>query len=637
MRQSRCSRLELQVVESLEGEDGGGVEAAAGARWVGPVRLVIGLAAGLGFWLVAKASGMEPATADPALIAAHKPPPIWADQHPMAFAVLSVLVVFLPLIALAETGRMRVRRLLIYLGLATAALAPLAAYSIWRNPVLSLASPSPNHSAPFEFWVAVSVCLFIINQHLEHRERGRALFADYVSHFEDSWMRGAQFVLSVGFTVLVFLILQLGASLFQMIHLDWISDLVRKPWFNDPVLGVAFAAAVQISDIRPALLRGSRNLCLTLLAWVTPLLTFIAGGFLLALFFTGLGPLWATGHSASLLLSAGAVMLVALNAAYKGGDAQSLPPRVVRWAGLGAAGILLIFTGLASYAIGLRVRQYGWTHQRVVATALDVVLILYAVGYVWAALRSKRWMSQIEGVNVTASLAIVAVALAILTPLADPSRVAVSSQLDRIERRQVRPDRFDFQNLRFDNGRYGTEGLAALTRSDQPEVKARALRAQALQYRAQIYGREVAPEVTEAPLSHAVIYPKGATVPADFRAQAAGDDQSCLTDGTPCELYILPSQPQVIVLYSPTKASFSTIDYARFWGRGADGKWTLLGNNSACPAPLTALRKGEFTIVPSRTRVLVVGDMHFPLGDDRTIGCEDKPSGPTPKITAVSH
>lgn len=597
------------------------------ADWVGPARLIVGFLTGLGFWLLFEAA-KAPELTD-VQIAKHITALSWAQSHPLIFSGVMALVMFTPLVLIAEMGRMPPRRLAAYAGLTSAVLGALAVYGVWRDPVtISSVGATTNIWPSFRFTITASVCLFIVNQLLEHRERGRRLYSDYAGYFEDSWMRGAQAFVSAGFGVLVILVFNLGGAMFELIKIGMFSEVIHKPWFSHPVFGVAFAAAVHITDVRPALLRGARNLGLTLLAWITPLMTLISGGFLAALLFTGLAPLWATKHSATLLLNADVVILLALNAAYKDGDPQNPPPLAVRWAGWGAAGVMLAFALIAAYAISLRVNQYGWTQQRVVATALNVILLVYAVGYVWAALRSARWMQEIERVNVAVSLGILAIALALFTPIADPARIAVESQVARLARHAVQPERFDFQTLRFQSGRFGADALNRLTRSDRPDVRARALRAAKLTELGAADPEGAAPALTEPPLSHAVIFPRGAVLPKDF-PQADRQNtpvRSCLTNGTPCEIFVLtlPNAPDpAILVYTPPTSKNMPDDDAELWTRSADATWLSQPANeiSACPAAREALRAGRFGIEPSKRRDLVVGGLRLEIGKAPVANC----------------
>ena len=300
-------------------------------------------------------------------------------------------------------------------------------------------------------------------------------------------------------------------------------------------------------------------------------------------------------------------MLVTLNAAYKGGEEQTRPPLAVRWAGAGAAGVLLAFALIAAYAIYLRVGQYGWTQQRVMASALNAILLGYGAGYSWAALRSKRWMQKIEGVNIGASFGVLALAAALYTPVADPAR-----------------------------GRYGAEALAKLEKSDRPDVRARAVRAASLSLRGKTDPDGVATAATEAPLSHAVIYPKGALLPSGFPGAGRmkpGLDRDCLTDGSPCEIFLLKgplANEQVILVYTPPGGK-DQIDYATsLWTRDSEAKWIPGpdGVVGGCPAALAALRAGRYVIEPSPQQDLVVAGLRVPLGASRQSACPQPAADP---------
>jgi len=613
-----------------------GSDAASGevkhADWVGPARLIVGFLTGLGVWMIFEAAKV-PVLTD-AQIAKHVTAASWAQSHPFPFAAVAALLAFLPMILIAEMGRMRPRRLAVYVGLAGAVLGAMAVYSVWRLPeltpqggVLKIIDSFPNPFPAIPFLLAGSVCLFIVNQLLEHQARGHRLFSDYADYFEVSWMRGAQLILALIFGALVLGVLGLGGGLFLLIKISWFLELIGKPWFSLPAYFVAFAAAVHITDVRPALLRGARNLGLTLLAWITPLMTLIGGGFLVALLFTGLAPLWATKYSASLLLNADVLMLLALNAAYKDGDPKNHPPLVVRGAARGGAVVMLAFAVIAAYAIHLRVSQYGWTQQRVHAAAINVILLVYAAGYVWAAVRSARWMQRLERVNIAGSLGVVAVAFALFTPIADPARIAVDSQVARLARHAVKPEQFDFQSLRFQSGRFGAEALNRLIRSDRPDVRDRALRAVTMTEQRYAAPDEAAPTLTEPPLSHAVIFPKGAVLPQDFVAQSKDESgRNCLANGSPCEIYVLmlpsSSDPAVIV-YTPPSAKDWGDARAMIWTRGAIGKWDrkLFDGIENCEAAREDMRAGRYSIEASKAHDLLVGGLRLQIDQPLSSSC----------------
>ena len=86
---------------------------------------------------------------------------------------------------------------------------------------------------------------------------------------------------------------------------------------------------------------------------------------------------------------------------------------------------LLPLTVIAVYALGLRVHDYGWTSDRIVASACLAVSACYAIGYQWAGYQYDTWLGPISRVNVWTAFVVLAVLLALFTPLADPARLRI--------------------------------------------------------------------------------------------------------------------------------------------------------------------------------------------------------------------
>ena len=572
----------------------------------------------------------------------------WSERHPLTFAAMALVTAFIPAIAIAEVGRMRRKPLLVYLALASAAVAGLAAYDLWRDPIQYFGSNSDPRVWPsFQLSFCTALGLFIVNQLLEHRERGHALFAAYAEHFEDSWMRGFQLIVALIFSLLVWGVLELGAALFGLIHISAFRTMIEHNWFRCPALAMAFAAAVHLTDVRPALLRGMRNVGLTLLSWLLPLVVALTAAFLLALLFVGLKPLWSTRHAASILLWACAITLFFLNAAYKDGDPSNSPPVVLRWVGRIAGPTMLLLSLIASYAILMRVRQYGWTPDRVLSTAVAFTALVYSLGYTYAALRRGPWLSALQLVNVSASLVILAIFSVLLTPLVDPERVSVDSQMRRLARGEVAPGKFDYQFLRFDSGRFGTNALDRLSSGASAEVRSRATLMQGTKGRSYLGQGEPNPAATEPAFSHAAIFPEGTRLPEDFRNADWSRDTAlnldCLRNGASCDIYVLPygstGEPAVIVRPDSTKNEMmragSTDAAARLFQRDPHGKWVQTGtfNHLNCAGVVAALREGQFVLArPEHDDLVVAGvRLHFSAGWRGNDSCagESQPKPPS--------
>ena len=78
-------------------------------------------------------------------------------------------------------------------------------------------------------------------------------------------------------------------------------------------------------------------------------------------------------------------------------------------------------------------------------------------------LRPRASANVLAATNIVTSFAIIAGLAALLSPLADPARIAVADQMRRLQAGVIAPDKFEYAFLRFHAGRFGVEALRALT------------------------------------------------------------------------------------------------------------------------------------------------------------------------------
>ncbi|MNY01516.1 hypothetical protein D3C86_1340500 [compost metagenome] len=127
-----------------------------------------------------------------------------------------------------------------------------------------------------------------------------------------------------------------------------------------------------------------------------------------------------------------------------------------------------VLATLACVAIGLRVRQYGWTLERVWAAAAAGTLWLYAIGYAGAALHSVRqgavrpWLQLLAPVNQVMSLLVLALLLALQTPLLDGQRISAASQGERLRADPAQATLERLVDLKWGHGPYGVAALDTL-------------------------------------------------------------------------------------------------------------------------------------------------------------------------------
>lgn len=358
---------------------------------VAPVRLLIGLLQGiLLYWLYR--AGHDHA---------------WPATVPLLFEPLLLAALIAPLILVSSLGHLAARRAALWTGAAALIIAALGVHDAWRRaPASALQMPSAS------LVLALVVGFFIAHSMVLAGVGERRRIASYAAYFESSWKMAVQLFFSGAFVGALWLVLWLGASLFMLVQLSFLRELLQKPWFAIPIITFAFTWAMHITDVRPAIVRGIRTLLLVLMSWVLPVATLIVGGFLASLLFTGLAPLWATRHAASVLLGAAAMLVVMVNAAWQNGAAASTVAPAIRHSARLAALLLAPIVLIAVYALALRVADYGWTDDRVVAAACLLVAACYAAGYAVAALR-RGWLERIAGVNVATAFVVLAALLAL--------------------------------------------------------------------------------------------------------------------------------------------------------------------------------------------------------------------------------
>jgi MFS family permease len=488
--------------------------------------------------------------------------------------------------------------------LAAVVLIGLGAYDIIRDPTAPAVPAAIGRNIPsFALWFVTAVGLFIAHTLIVSGDADRKFIASYERYFDASWKHGVQIVLTGLFVGVFWALLFLGAELFQLVKINFLSDLIRKREFSMPATTLAIAYAIHVTDIRAEIVRGVRTLTLTLLSWLLPMMAAIAVAFLAALIFTGIEPLWSTRRATSVLLLAAGALILLVNAAYQDGDPQRPVTGVLRYAGDAAAGALTILVAIAAYAVVLRVGQYGWTPERIMALAGVAVAACYALGYALAAAASRPWLKWIEVTNIFTAFVILAVMLALFTPVADPARISAADQVARLESGIISPDNFDFAFLRFRSGKYGLDALERLRmKRDNPDAvriaeKADAILAVRTPFAAQQLPNPATP--SERAANIAVIFPKGETLPDTFLNQDWNATSQpwrlpgCMTAKIfVCEAVMLAldgdGRPEILVFARPIALAF----------KESEGKWNLLGNieNAYCKGVIDALRDGKFEL-----------------------------------------
>lgn len=562
--------------------------------WAGPGRIAAGLAQGIVLYLLMEAAKQK----------------LWPATAPMLNAALWATAVYTPLVKIEGMARLRLWTLGVWATAATAGVAGLAAYSIWREAGLNTTITGAVGLPSLPMMAGTGAALFILNALIAGGDADRRLIARYNTLFDIAWKQGLQLALASAFVGMFWVILLIGAGLFKLVHIDVLEQLIQKDWFHVPATFVAYAAALHLTDVRHSLIRGGRTLVLGLLSWLTPLLTALIIAFLATLPFTGLKPLWDTHHAAGLMFTAAVGLIFLINTIYQNGatDRPLVLRATVRAGALAVAPLALI----AGHAMWLRIDQYGFTAERVIAAALALIVVVYATAYAVCALKPKPWMVWMAPTNIGLSLFSVAVILALLTPVADPAKLGVADQLHRLASGRTPVDRFDFLALKFKEARYGREALKALAAKPGP-VGDKAKAALAAASYAQPNEATPAAEKTVVVLHG----PKGPAIPA------FADDDWHLGDcraNAPCDGVWLTLRnakaPQLLVVHAQQLR-------ADLVAPEDDGKWRATGSFTLCAGDREALLVGKAMVAaPTGPGDLAFGDRRAAFEPFRTNACK---------------
>lgn len=398
----------------------------------------------------------------------------WPDG-PAGRALLAAAIFFVTVAAatvfLAWTGSDTKR--LAALGLGIPAVFGLVTFWVWQQiPVGEALYQGDDARAPT--WImGTALAVYVLLPFIQIYQRsGRPAFP-YPDLFRHSWNNF--FIVAIGaFLAGAFwLVILLWYELFKLIDITFFEDVFTSAPFVSMSLTTVFGYGVSLGRESERVTNTLRGITLAIFRTLMPLLALIALLFLASLPFTGLQPLWDTGHASAVLLSLIALTILFFNAVFQDGETAPLYTRWVRH-GIEAALVAMpIYAAITFYAIGLRIGQYGLTPERFYAELFAVVGALYAVGYATVVFgRRGTWMGNARRVNIWMVWIVTALAVLVHTPVLDPLRWSARNQFGRLARGDVDASAFDYGFLRFRLGHAGAERLAALEGlSDHPDAE----------------------------------------------------------------------------------------------------------------------------------------------------------------------
>lgn len=372
----------------------------------------------------------------------------------------------------------------------------------------------------------------------------------YARLHRHAWTDAVIGAASLAFTGITFLLAWLIASLFDVIGIDAIKELLQKGWFGWMLAGLAFGGAIGILRERDALAATLQKLAMVVLAVLAPVLAVALAMFLLSLGFTGLDGLWESDIPATpMLLLSGAGAILLANAVI--GDGREDRSRNI-W--MRRAALLLVICVLplaffASLSMGQRVNQYGWTPERIWGVVAVAIALAYGAAAWWAVFKGRmEFDDELRPLQTKLAIGLCGLALLLALPIIDFGAVSAKSQLARLNQGKVKPIEFDWAAMAFDFGPAGRRRLEQLSKAPSSDVGKFASQALKSDTRWDLSQQELVagPRPTDL-----VVVPAGSNVPASLKETLLGGSkgkEAFCSSGGACRVFPQPDGRTFVVL-----------------------------------------------------------------------------------------
>ena len=288
--------------------------------------------------------------------------------------------------------------------------------------------------------------------------KGRIL--DYALLFDTAWGIVVRYVAALVFVGLFWGAVFLSDMLLGIVGIDIIEELIDiepVPFFlSGLVLGLALAVANELrSYVSPYLI-------LRLLRLLLPMALFVVAVFVVMLPVAGLSSLFGQFSTAATLMTVAFCSATLITSAVDSDPTEEVTSWAMRQMTRALAALLPIVGVLAVYAMWLRIAEYGWTPQRLAGFVGAGVVLAYGVLYALSLVDLNGWMARIRQANAVLALGVLGLAALWMTPVLDPYRLSVKSQLARFEAGQADFDQLPIWEMANEWGVAGAAGITEL-------------------------------------------------------------------------------------------------------------------------------------------------------------------------------
>lgn len=376
----------------------------------------------------------------------------FSNQH--VFSTLAVLVGSFFTVILALIGPVGVRR-----AASGAALLALPLAALFGLAGLNFDNAADFWKLGYPIW-QTAVILIVATPFIAAFLKDKTAWREYPALFDLAWTITVRFAAAWLFAGLFWLVLFLSGALLDLVGLSLIEqllDIEPVPFvLHGMVLGLALAVVHEMRDyVSPFLI-------LRLLRLLLPLVLVVVALFILALPFRGLNGLFGSFSVAATLMGMAVGAITLITAALDQSDDEAVSALWMRGGTQVLALLLPVMGGLAVYAVSLRVLQYGWTPERLLATTAAIFILLYAILYAAAVVRREAWMARIRQANIWMAMGLVVVSALWLSPLLNAEAISTESQVARFAAGQASAADLPVWQMAGEWGKPGQRGLHQL-------------------------------------------------------------------------------------------------------------------------------------------------------------------------------
>lgn len=327
--------------------------------------------------------------------------------------------------------------------------------------------------------------------------------------YRDVFFHGLTIPLIAGganlFAGLALVLLFAWALLLKEMDVEFFNRVFQEPWFIFPFLGAVGGLSVALMRGQQAVLGALRFILVLFCRIVMPITAAFTVTFLSVLIFKGAGAFFEWWRPSVLMIGLALAGMLIFNGVYQNGEGAP-PPAWLRLPTLVTLIGFPVYTGLAFYALMLRIGEYGLTPARIAGLAIAGLVAAYSIVCIAGLLselnwRARRWMAPVAPLNTGMAALWIVVLTALATPLINSWALSAQSQYMRLAKERVAAEEFDFGYLRFELGRYGDKALDKLLALDaHPEtaaIRAGVERARAAKSRWEYDNPELAPDRPE--------------------------------------------------------------------------------------------------------------------------------------------